>query len=44
MLYVQRISSQHADKAKRAFEALSVRSWKDDEDAAKVRREWVELL
>ena len=34
----------HADEAERAFEALSVRSWKDDEAAAKVRREQDELL
>ena len=34
----------HADEAKRAFEALSVRSWRDDEEAAKVRKEWDELL
>ena len=33
----------HADEAKRAFEALSVRSRKDEE-AAKVRREQDELL
>jgi hypothetical protein len=30
---------RHADEAERAFEALSTRSWKDDEEAAKVRRE-----
>ena len=35
---------RHADEAKRAFEALSVRSWKDDEEAAKVRKERDELL
>ena len=35
---------RHADKAKRAFEALSMRSWRDDEEATKVREEWDELL
>ena len=35
---------QDADEAKKAFEALSVRSWKDDEEAARVRKEWDELL
>ena len=35
---------QHADEAKRAFEALSARSWRDDKDAAKVRKERDELL
>ena len=34
----------HANKAERAFEALSARSWRDDEEAAKVRKEWDELL
>ena len=34
----------HADKAERAFEALSVRSWKDDKEATKVKRERDELL
>ena len=33
-----------ADKAGKAFEALSVRSWKDDEEAARVKKEWDELL
>jgi len=33
-----------ADKAKKAFEALSVRSWKDDEEATRVRKEQDELL
>ena len=33
-----------ADEAKKAFEALSVRSWKDDEEAARVRKERDELL
>ena len=35
---------RHADKAKRAFEALSVRSQRDDEEATKVRKERDELL
>ena len=35
---------RHADEAERAFEALSVRSWRDDEEAAKVRKERDELL
>ena len=30
---------QHADKAERAFEALLARSRRDDEEAAKVRKE-----
>ena len=34
----------HADKAERAFEALSVRSWRDDEEGAKVRKEQDDLL
>ena len=33
-----------ADKAKKAFEALSVRSRKDDEEAARVRKEQDELF
>ena len=33
-----------ADEAKKALEALSVRSWKDDEEAARVRKEWDEVL
>ena len=33
-----------ANEAKKAFEALSVRSRKDDEEAARVRKEWDELL
>ena len=33
-----------ADEAKKAFEALSVRSRKDDEEAARVRKEQDELL
>ena len=33
-----------ADKAEKAFEALSVRSWKDDEEAARVRKVRDELL
>ena len=35
---------QHADEAKREFESLSARSWRDDEEAAKVRKEHDELL
>ena len=35
---------RHADEAERAFEALSMRLRKDDEEAAKVRREWDKLL
>ena len=35
---------QDADEAKKAFEALSARSWKDDEEAARVRKERDELL
>ena len=34
----------HAEEAERAFEALSARSWRDDEEASKVRKEWDELL
>ena len=34
----------HADEAERAFEALSMRSQRDDEEAAKVRKERDELL
>ena len=33
-----------ADEAKKAFEALSVRSWKDDKVAPRVRKERDELL
>ena len=33
-----------ADKAEKVFEALSVRSLKDDEEAARVRKERDELL
>ena len=33
-----------ANEAKKAFEALLVRSWRDEEEAAKVRKEWDELL
>ena len=32
-----------ADEAEKAFEALSVRSWKDDVEATKVKKEWDEL-
>jgi len=34
----------HTDEAERAFKTLSERSWKDNEEAAKVRKEWDELL
>ena len=34
----------HVDEAERVFEALSMRSQRDDEEAAKVRKEWNELL
>ena len=34
----------HADEAKKAFEALSVRSRRDEEEAAKVRKERDKLL
>ena len=37
-------SHRHADKAERAFEALLVRSWRDEEEVAKVRKEQDELL
>ena len=33
-----------ADEAEKAFEALTVRSQKDDEEAARVRKERDELL
>ena len=33
-----------ADKAEKAFEALSARSWRDNEEATKVRKERDELL
>jgi len=35
---------READKAEKAFEALSTRSWKDDKEASRVRKEWDELL
>ena len=35
---------RHADKAERAFEALSARSRRDDEEVTKVRKERDELL
>ena len=35
---------RHADDAERAFEALLVRSWEDDKEATKVRRERDDLL
>ena len=37
-------ASRHADNAERAFESLTARSWRVDEEAAKVRKEWDELL
>ena len=33
-----------ADEAKKAFEALSARLWKDDEEATRARKERDELL
>ena len=33
-----------ADEAKKAFEALSARSWREDKEAAKVRKERDKLL
>ena len=33
-----------ADEAEKAFEALSARSWRDDEEVAKVRKERDKLL
>jgi len=35
---------RHADEAERVFEALLARSRRDDEEAAKVRKEWDEML
>ena len=35
---------RHEEETERAVEALSVRARQDDEAAAKVRREWDELL
>ena len=35
---------RHANEAERGFEALSARSWRDDEEATKVRKERDELL
>ena len=32
------------DEAEKMFEALSARSWKDDEEAARVKKERDELL
>ena len=32
------------DEAEKAFEALSARSWKDDEEATRVQKEQDELL
>jgi len=41
-----RVAKVHrdTDKAEKAFEALSSRSWKNDEEAARVRKERDELL
>ena len=41
-----RVAEAHwdANEAEKAFEALSVRSWKDDEEDARVRKEQDELL
>ena len=33
-----------ADEAEKAFEALSARSWRDDEEVARVRKERDKLL
>ena len=33
-----------ADEAEKAFEALSARSWKDEEEAARFKKERDELL
>ena len=33
-----------ADEAEKAFKALSMRSWNDDKEATRVRKEWDELL
>ena len=35
---------RHIVEAKKAFEALSARSWRDDKEVAKVRKEWDKLL
>ena len=35
---------RYADEAERAFETLMVRSWRDNEEAAKVRKEQDKLL
>ena len=41
-----RVAEAHrdADEAEKAFEALSARSWREDEEAAKVRKERDKLL
>ena len=41
-----RVAEAHRDanKAEKAFKALSARSWMDDEEAAKVKKEQDELL
>ena len=33
-----------ANEAEKAFEAMPATLWKDDEEAARVRKEWDELL
>ena len=33
-----------ADEAEKVFEAISVRSWRDEEEATRVKKEWDELL
>ena len=35
---------RHADEDERAFEAMLARSWRDDDEAAKVKKERDELL
>ena len=41
-----RVAEGHRDagEAEKVFEALSARSWKDDKEAARVRKERDELL
>ena len=41
-----RVAEAHrdTDEAEKAFEALLVRSWRDDEEATRVRKEQDELL
>ena len=35
---------QDVDEAEKVFEAISVRSWRDEEEATRVKKEWDELL